>query len=185
MKKLFVVTLAFLQLALCGFLFTGCNGGGFKVVKSITITTGGYYTGFESSTKGEAQFKSTSITKEEFDNAPDDRKYYKDYNKYNYSGFNKKKVVSKISIESAIKSANNKTIYEVVENELKGSYYEVVILNYGVKDLEEEIGYTKYEYEKTTFNFVYVKIKNDTTLVIRSDNAETTYTVTSYSITEF
>ena len=182
MKKLFIITLAFLQLTLCGFLFTGCSGGGFKLVKSIIITTDGYYKIFNSSTKGEAQFKSTSITKEEFDNAPDDRKYYKDIFVYGKNGFVKG---SKIPVESVIKSAKNKTIYEVVENELKGLYYEVVILNYGVKDLEEETDYTKYEYEKTTFNFVYVKIKNDTTLVIRSDNAETTYTVTIYSITEF
>ena len=180
MKKLFVVTLAFLQLALCGFLFTGCNGGGFKVVKSITITTGGYYTGFESSTKGEVQFKSTSITKEEFDNAPDDRKFVDAKNE-----FVKGSIKSKISIESAIKSANNKTIYEVVEDELKGSYYQFNSAYSGLEGIAGKIAYTKYEYEKTTFNFVYVKIKNDTTLVIRSDNAETTYTVTSYSITEF
>lgn len=182
MKKLFVVTLAFLQLTLCGVLFTGCSDGGFKLVKSIKITTGGYYRGFESSTKGEAKFKSTSITKEEFDNAPDDRKYYKDILVYGKNGFVKG---SKIPVESVIKSANNKTIYEVVEDELKGSYYEENILYYESEGIAGKIAYTKYEYEKTTFNFVYVKIKNDTTLVIRSDNAETTYIVTSYSITEF
>lgn len=168
MKKTFIVILVFLQFIACSFCFIGCNNS-FKLVKSIKITTNGAEKTFSSSTKPEVVFiGSIPITEDEFDNAPNNRKYV------NYAA------LSKISINEAIKSAKNSTSYEIVESELEGYYY------FACWDqLVGHFLYSKRKYEKTRFHFVYVKVKNDTTVVIKRDSTETTYSVTSCSITYF
>lgn len=174
MKKLFITILALLQFTMLSFCFVGCNNNNFQLVKSITITTNGTQKTFSSSTKPDVVFKEnyTYITEEEFNNAPDNRKYYND--EFNNAVF------SKISIADAIKSAKKSTSYEIVENELKGFYYWAYWYTPG-----GNIYYTKREYEKTSFRFVYAKVKNDTTIVIKRANSETTYIVTSYDIKYF
>ena len=175
MKKLFVIILVFLQLTIFSVCFVGCNNNNsFKLVKSITITTSGEEKTYSSSTVPNVVFKENYkyITKQEFDNAPDNRKYFND--EFNNALF------SKISITDAIKAAKNSTSYEIVENELKGFYYWAYWYT-----PNGNIYYTKREYEKTSFHFIYVEIKNDTTVVIKRGNSETTYTVTSYSVKYF
>lgn len=86
---------------------------------------------------------------------------------------------SKITIQEAIKAANGSTYYETVEKELQGYYWAYWYTSGG------NIYYTKREYEKTTFRFVYVKIKNDATISIKNGNTETTYSGTRYQIVNF
>lgn len=174
MKRLFITILVFFQFIICTLGFIGCDNNNFKLVKSITITTNGSEKTFSSSTKPDVIFKENYryITKNEFNNAPNSRKYYNDEFK--------EAVFSKISISDAIKSAKNSTSYEIVESELIGFYYWAYW-----HTPSGNIYYTKREYEKTSFIFVYVKIKNNTTVVIKRASTETTYTVTSYSITYF
>lgn len=174
MKKSFFIILVLLQILICCFGFVGCKKNNFKLVQTITITIDGTEKKFSSSTKGDVVFKDNYkyITKEEFNNAPSNRKYYND--EFNNA------VNSKVSINNAIKSAKYSTSYEIVENELKGYYYWAYWYTSG-----GNIYYTKREYEKTRFTFVYVYVKNDTTIVVKSGNSEITYTVSSYKITYF
>ncbi len=171
MKRILILVMVSFQSIVCFFCFTGCNNN-FKLVKSITITTNGESQTFSSSTKPEVVFKENYryIEKREFDLAPQERKYYND----------EFDVSSKISLDDAIKSAKQSTYYAVVENELKGFYYWAYQYT-----SNGNIYYTKREYEKTECRFVYIKIKNDTTIVIKNASNETTYTVTSYRVTYF
>ena len=175
MKKTFTAILVLLQILTCTFSFIGCSdNNNFKLVKSIKIVTNGTEKKFSSSTKPDVIFKENYhyISQDEFARAPTNRKYYND--EFNSSSF------SKISIDDAIKSAKNSTIYEIVESELQGFYYWCYWFETG-----GNIYYTKREYEVTRFQFVYVCIKNDTTVIIKHGSNETTYTVTSYTVNYF
>lgn len=174
MRKIYIFVLIVFLLIINVFCLIRCNNSEFKIVRSITITTNGEEKKFSSSSIGDIVFKENYryIEKNEFDNAPDNRKYYNDE-------FNTE-IVSGISIKNAIRLAKGSTRYEEVEDELKGFYYYSYWYSPGGR-----IYYTKWEYEKTIFNFVYVKIVNDTTIKIKDMKGETTYTVSSYRIVNF
>lgn len=172
MKKLFASIILTLTVIFCCVGMVGCNNG-FKLVKSVSITTNGETKRFNSST--EPLFSLTSnniITVEEYDEAPSDRK--------NYNISSELKELSKITINDAIKAAKNSTHYEVKEEELEGYWY-----SYTFNWENKQYYYFKCSYIKTYFDFVYVKVKNDTTVVIKKGNTETTYIVTSYNIIKF
>ena len=169
-KYLLSIVLAFTIIFSC-IGMVGCNNG-FELVKSISITTNGEVKKFSSSsTPYVSLINDKYISAEEFNNAPEDRKYI--------NGI-KLNELSKITIDEAIKAAKNSTHYEIVEKELEGYWY-----SKNSYTPNGNIYYHRYEYENTYCNFVYVKVKNDTTIVIKSGSTETTYTVTSYSIVKF
>lgn len=45
--------------------------------------------------------------------------------------------------------------------------------------------YKKYSFEGFTYSYVYVKVVDDDTIIIKQNGNETTYNVSSYSITKF
>ena len=189
MKKFGSVFALAIVLALCCFVPTGCSNG-FKMVKSITITTGGETKTFSTTTSPLLDFTDlatyalisdpNAAEEENYAAAPENRKYY------DIAGGERKEMTtptgsaaSKISFNDAAKAAKGDTHYEIVEPHLKGDYY--------FKSRYTPTGntyYSKMTYIKTYFNFTYVNIKSDTTIVIKSDNSETTYQVTSYKIEE-
>lgn len=172
MKKLFASIILTLTVIFCCVGMVGCNNG-FQLVKSISITTSGETKSFSSSSEPQISYAYTNaITEEEYNNAPKERRLY-------YGTETKK--ASKITVEDAIKAAKNSTRYKVVEEQLKGFWYYSHFDFYGSK----KYYYNKSKYEYTYFNFVYVKVKNDTTIVIRKGDTETTYTVTRYNIVKF
>ncbi len=183
--KVFALTVVFI---LCCFCPTGCSDG-FRMVKSVTITTGGETKNFSTSMSPIVEMGNVSVydliedptaeDEEEFANAPEERKFY------DVAGEKKKEMtnqttskLSKISFKEAVKAAKGDIHYEIVEPELEGYYY--------IKTRYTPNGNTYYfktKYVKTSFNFVYVKIKNNTTIVIKAAyHGETTYQVTSYKI---
>ncbi len=173
MKKIGTLVLTILLIIVSTVSVSGCSDNdGFHVVKSVTFTTNGEEKKFSSSQSPSFKMENDDyITAHEFNNAPNDRKIYEAF--YDLD--------SRYSVNDAIKAAKNATYYEVYEKELAGIWYITYSWTNGVGNTY----YKKGTYKNTYFNFVYVKVKNDTTLVIKSGNAETTYTVSSYRITEF
>lgn len=177
MKKIGTLVLTFILLFFSTISTISCDNSGFTLVKSVSITTNGEKLTFKSTTTPQVSFgfNYSLISQSEFIAAPENRKFYGADN----SDFN---ALSKITINDAIKASKHSTHYEVVEKDLEGYWYhEYSYTSQGNVYYE----YEKYKYEKTYCNFVYVKVKNDTTLVIKSGNGETTYTVSSYRIKEF
>lgn len=177
MKKLFSLFFTCILIVTSLLCLASCSNDEFSLVKSITITTNGEEKTFSSSSRPIVEMADSYsyITKSEFENAPDDRKYY------GVDGFNTNNF-TKITINDAIKEADGSTYYRVVEEELEGSYY----WQYSYTT-NGNVYYTKWTYSYTYCKFVYAKVKDDTTIVIRSGQvmSETTYTVTSYKITKF
>ena len=189
MKKFGSVFALAIVLALCCFVPTGCSNG-FKMVKSITITTGGETKTFGTTTSPILDFTDLVVydlienpyadEEKDFAAAPEERKFY------DIAGGERKQMttefqskMSTISFDDAVKAAKGDTYYEIVEPELEGYYY--------FKSRYTPTGntyYSKMKYIKTHFNFTYVNIKSDTTIVIKSGKSETTYQVTSYKIEE-
>lgn len=189
MKKICrVFALAVVFILYC-FYLTGCSDG-FRMVKSITITTGGETKKFGTTTSPIVDIENPVVYKlvenpnakdeEEFSAAPEERKFY------NVAG-GKQRILtdavasqmSKISFEDAVKVAKGATYFETIEPELEGYYY--------FKERYTPNGntyYCKMKYVKTHFNFTYVKVKNDTTIIIKVGKGETVYQVTSYKIEE-
>lgn len=190
--KVFVLTTVFV---LCCFCPTGCSvesefSDEFRMVSSITIVTGGETKKFGTTTSPIVDIGDYMVYKfiedpnakdeEEFAAAPEERKFY------DVAGGEKRILtdavasqMSKISFEEAVKAANGATYYEIVEPELEGYYY--FKSRYTPKG---NTYYGKMKYSKTHFNFTYVKVKSDTTIIIKIGKGETTYQVTSYSIIE-
>ena len=170
-KRIFSIVLILILFIYC-FAVAGCNNG-FELVKSITITTNGETKRFGSSVEPDFYYTSSNIINEEdYNNAPIERKLA--------SGTEKIKKASNITVEEAFKLSKNSTRYEVVEEQLEGFWYK---MNFNI--YTKKYNYLKLRYGYTYFNFVYAKIKNDTTIAIRQKNVETTYSVTSYSIVKF
>ncbi len=161
------------------FTVSSCSNDGFEVVKSITFVSDGERASFRSSAYAEIKCNNAiEITEKEFLAMPKERRFILSTS-VSSGAFNSQQEilsVSKITIEDAIKRADGATYYEEVEEDLQGYIY-----------TQERGGYYKKEYQLTYFNFVYVKVKSDTTLVIRKgkETVETTYIVTSYSISRF
>ena len=173
MKKIGALVLSFILLAFSALSISGCSNDGFELVKSVSITTNGEEKTFKSTTTPQVSFTNDKyIAYDEFYAAPENRKLYG-------TGVNVNEL-SKITISDAIKAAKNATYYEIVEKELDGYWYH----KYS-HTIHGNVYYVKYEYEKTYCTFVYVKVKNDSTIVIKRGSAETTYTVSSYSIVKF
>ena len=174
MKKIGTLALTLILLFFSTISTSSCDNSGFTLVKSVSITTSGEKLSFNSTTTPQTLFTfDCTISQSEFIAAPENRKFYDTYN-LNF------KILSKITINDAIKAAKHSTHYEVVEKELEGYWYCEYPYTQGTV-----YNYVKYKYETTYCNFVYVKVKNDTTLVIKSGSDETTYTVSSYRIEEF
>lgn len=174
MKKFLSIIILALTVFICCVGTVGCNSG-FKLVKSVTITTNGETKTFNSSTKPKFSliWYGSEITEEEFNDAPIDRKIY--------SNNNINENLSKITVNDAIKAAKNATHYEVVEKHLQGYWYSYKFHYYG----DKKYHYFKANYKYTYFDFVYAKVKNDTTITIREGDTETTFTVSSYKLVEF
>ena len=181
MKKIFkTLSVIFVLLFVC-LCLTSCSDD-FEMVKSITIVTGGETKTFKTTTTpvvelSDAIYYDPVEGKAVFDAAPENRKLYNVVDEGKPLTIDDINKMSKISFADAIKSAKGSTHYETVEPALKGYYYEMS--RYAPNGYTY---YTRMSYIKTYFNFVYVKIKNDTTIVIKSGNNETTYQVTSYKI---
>lgn len=175
MKKYFACFCIAFIIIICGVCMGGCNNG-FKLVKSISLTTNGETKKFNSSTKPNFSitwYSAAEITEDEYNKAPTDRKLS--------TGNDKLEKLSSVTINEAIKAAKNATHYELVEEKLKGYWYKSYFDFYGSKKYH----YFKGSYNYTYFDFVYAKVKNDTTIAIRTSSTETTYTVTSYNIVKF
>ena len=176
MKKFGTLVLTIILLVISTLSLCSCSNDGFKLVKSVSITTNGEERTFKSTTSPQVSFATITndsyISSYEFNSAPENRKFYGTDVSFN--------ALSKITINDAIKAAKNSTHYEVVEKELKGYWYHTY--SYAAHG---NVYYVKYKYEKAYCNFVYVKVKSDSTIVIKRGSTETTYTVSSYSIVEF
>lgn len=171
MKKIGTLVLTFILLVFSTIFISGCNNEGFELVKSVSITTSGEEKVFNSTTTPQVLFEiPIDISYGEFNAASDNRKFY------GVQGW-EPNALSKITIKDAISAAKNSTHYEVVEKDLEGYWYRAFSYT-----THGKVYYSKYKYKKTLCNFVYVKVKDDTTLVIRNGDGDTTYTVSSYRI---
>lgn len=158
-------------------LLYGCNAG-FKPVYSITIVTNGSTKTFKSHSELDGSPWENGITFEEYKN--------KAYGDYEYSTYSeaKKQLYGNDGISKSFKiplKYRNKTSFYVQFDPARrvnyySKHYSEIAMRYNVV----------YWYVKgITYHIIYVKVKNSSTIVIREDNSETTYTVTSYSITYF
>lgn len=181
MKRIYKTLSVIVVLLLVCLCLTSCSDD-FEMVKSISIVTGGETKTFRTTTTpvvelSDAIYYDPAEGKALFDAAPENRKLYNVVDEGKPLTIDDINKMSKISFADAVKSAKGSTHYETVEPALKGYYYEMS--RYAPNGYTY---YTRMSYIKTYFNFVYVKIKNDTTIVIKSGNNETTYQVTSYKI---
>ena len=150
---------------------TSCKNDGWELVSSITIATDGKTKTFTSKTVhsfGEPDF----ITEEEYEQASSNRKL-SDYALDIPSEGGKYKSFAEIE-----KISNGATQYSYKEENLKGDWY-YYIYRYPNSSKRE---YLKKPYIQTSYYLVYVKVVNDSTIKIKTNQGETTYTVTSYTI---
>ena len=165
--SLFMIMLTITQIL----LLTSCKNDGWELVSSITITTDGKTKTFKSQIVhgfGEPDF----ITEEEYEQASSNRKL-SDYTLDIPSNGGKYKSFTEIE-----KISNGATQYSYQEENLKGDWYYYIYIY--PNSLKKE--YLKKPYIDTSYYLVYVKVVNDSTIKIKTDRGETTYTVTSYSI---
>ncbi len=173
MKKIIIIISCCILAIGAILLFYSCSKSKdqFEPVLSVTFTSNGNEQTFTSHIQ--VEYSSATIDAEEYNNAPTDRKH---------NGAISMNSLSKIKIYDHLKTAKNSTYITIFEDELDGNHYCTFFDIYLNKTR-----YVKYTYVKTACHYVYVNVKNDNTLVIRSgrNNSETTYTVTSFKITEF
>lgn len=161
-------TLPILMLLVFALLpISACSKNDFEYVSSITITTAGETKTFESYYT--ESFHSRVIDETEY-------KASKEKDRITYEPYSKSSVTKKTDLPPKEQmGATTYTKYNVKEPTIKYRQY-----------LDGFNRFWFYEIEfKGTFEYSYVQVKiiDNTTLIIKDKNGETTYTVTSYSIT--
>lgn len=162
---------------LCGVL-TSCNdkNDGFTEVASITYTVDGK-SKTENSTAVIYLGQMEHITEDEYNRS--DSKYQ----------------VSSIAGGLSTKlTASTKTVSSVwgINNSDKGKYVYYWYVAWGdmgwmkVRGKDYELGFAKCEItSEIRYNYIKVKVVDDDTIIIKNSKGETTYNVSSYSITHF
>jgi len=144
------------------------NISGWKLVSSVTITSGGIEYSFMSERTNIFIDHSPTLTYDDWEKRPSKRDID------THDDENGVLTVYDVSIITT-----GATSYTYNEPKLKGNWYHIH------KRKEGAIIYSDYcrtSYKETVYNLVYINLVNDTTIKIKANESETTYTVTSYSI---
>lgn len=151
--------------------FTSCKNDGWELVSSITITTDGKTKTFRSQIVHDFN-EPSSITKEEYEQIPLNIKL----SDFSFDFPNEKSKCK--SFAEIAKISKGSTTYSYKENNFEGEWY------YWTSRYETPYKreYYKKRYVNSTYYLVYVKVVNDSTIKIKTNQGETTYTVTSYTI---
>ena len=159
------------MLCTCCITLFGCANNGFEPVCSIEYTTNGTKTTEDS--RWEIHYSAPRyITKEEYDASP---------TKQRITG---QASSGKISQSHKIPSnAKGKTAYVV--NAEKTNSDNLKRYYYGHNTIGNITQYFEVTMMYTTYYYIYVKVVNSTTIIIRNNKGDTTYTVSSYRITKF
>ena len=171
MRKKIVCFIVITMLCAYSYILCACSNDGFELVYGVEYTTNG-------STKSEYSrwrvhySAATYITKQEYDASPSNQRI-------SSSGSGGRLPKSyKIPDE-----AEGKTLYIVYAKKTSSDnlkrYY------WARNSIANITQYFEVEEMYTTYYYVYVKVIDSTTIVVRNDNGDTTYTVSSYSITKF
>ena len=170
MKKFISFSIVILLLCSVMTVHTGCSNG-YKAVNSVTFITNGVEKTCRSykTNKFGHQLETT----------------VEEYNeKYKTRHIDVADSILTPSLETILKKANGKTTYRYVEEKLDGYWYwNTFNINGGLNSGTRY--YWKKRYYETNYYFVYVKVVDNTTLKIKDSKGETTYTVSSYRITDF
>lgn len=163
MKKIIAFILLF---TLTLSTFVGCkNDDGFKDVVSVTYTVDG-----QKKTEKSTAYMSLGVPDVEY------------ISEEEYEAADSKYRVSSVGISTAL-SSSSKTVSSISKftNSDKGKYvyYRYVVAGGGV-------AFAKYEItSEIQYNYIQVKVVDDDTIIIRNAKGETTYNVSTYSITYF
>ena len=153
---------------------SGDNDNGFKEVASITYTIDG------------TQKTENSIARMSLGNA----EYISEDE---YTRANSKYQVTSVGISKAL-TASSKTVSSIggFDNSDKGKYIYYRYIAWGsmgfgkVRGRDFDFGFAKYEItSEIGYSYIRVKVVDDDTIIVKNSRGETTYNVSSYSITYF
>lgn len=168
MKRIVSLFLLF-TLAILSLLSTGCSIEKYKLIWSVSYTVDGKtYT--EKSTYGIA-IKGASMgidcTEEDylsaehrFENGP-----------FKFTGYELPQNSTTVQAHGTLTEEDVGEYFYV-----KTSYYNPPV---------SQVWYKKYEFAGFGYHYVYVKVVDDDTIIIKKDGTKTTYNVSSYSLTYF
>lgn len=152
----------------------GDNDDGFKEVASVTYTVDG------------TKKTENSIARMSLGNA-------EPISEDEYTRANSKYQVNSLGISKTL-TASSKTVSSIggFDNSDKGKYIYYRYIAWGsmgfgrVRGKDFEFGFAKYEITSEIFySYIKVKVVDDDTIIIKNSRGETTYNVSSYSITYF
>ena len=174
MKKIITFILLF---TLTLSTFVGCkNDDGFKDVVSVTYTVDG-----QKKTEKSTAYMSLGVPNVEY------------ISEEEYEAADSKYQVSSVGISTSL-APSSKTVSSIsgFTNSDKGKYiyYRYVAWGYmgfgRVRGRDFDFGFAKYEItSEIQYNYIQVKVVDDDTIIIRNAKGETTYNVSTYSITYF
>lgn len=165
-KKSTAIIMLIVCIMVWGLIFSGCQSHKFIAVAQVEFTTNGELVKKISKRYGMYTY-SHSVTADDYWSVP----YEQHISDQSFQGTNLK-VTYQIP-----KEERGKTRYEVKADETKIVYYQSYSFGSPI--------YSAYKYTGVAYLIVYVKIINNSTIVVRDNKGETTYTVSSYKITEF
>lgn len=169
-KKIICFISTMLLLILMIIVPLGCSDSGYKIIRSIEYTTNGK-TQKQSSSCSTHYGAYIPITKEKYETSP----RYKVLDKNAFNG------PSLISVSKEAKGATHIKVDAIKKQEDDDleRYYQTY-------DIDNKIWRYYVTHEMYyDYYFVYVKVVNSTTIIVRDNKGDTTYTVTSYRITDF
>lgn len=172
MKYKFVcfIMIAIVMMVSC-LAFCGCSNDGFELVCQVEYTTNGVVK-TEDSRYDIHYSAATYITKEEYDASPVKQRIT------GVSSSGKLPTNHKIP-----NNAKDKTSYQIdakvtTTDDLKRYYY-------AYHTFAQTNQYFMVKEMYTTYYYIYVKVVDSTTIIVRNNKGDTTYTVSSYRITKF
>ena len=153
---------------------SGDNDNGFKEVASVTYTVDG-------TKKTENSIARMSLGNAEYSSEDE------------YTNANSKYQVTSVGISRALTSSS-KTVSSIggFDNSDNGKYIYYRYIAWGsmgwgsVRGKDFDFGFQKYKIiSEISYNYIKVKVVDDDTIIIKNSRGETTYNVSSYSITYF
>ena len=148
-------------------LCTGCNSKKYVAVAQVEFTTSGELIKKTSTKRAMYKFNQ-SITADEYWSVP-------------YENHITNQSMEKIDLKANYvipKEERGKTQFVVKPTKTTSMYYQ----SYSFTGAPL---YSEYKYEGTEYLIVYVKVINNTTIIVKDNYGETIYNVSSYRITEF
>ncbi|MBQ8229973.1 MAG: hypothetical protein IJZ32_04700 [Clostridia bacterium] len=168
MKKILAYSLLF-AFAFCLLFSVGCKKQDYKLVWSVSYTLDGKtYT--EKSTYSIAiKGASTGIDCTEADYLSSEHRF--ENGPFKHTGYELPKDSTTVQAHGTLTEEDIGEYFYV-----KTSYYNPPV---------SQVWYKQYEFAGFGYHYVYVKIVDDDTIVLKADGAKTTYNVSSYSLIYF